>query len=712
MPGAPVDIPAISGPIHTLPSSNLAGTSDTVALPVQGVTGGVPVPVSITSGGTGGGAVTAVSGAFVDGAITTIGTEADTAWGGSGSSTVIAALKAIYAKVAGTLTATISGAVSVTGTFWQATQPISAASLPLPAGAATSANQPTAAAQGSATAAQTGILAEAAVTTAAPTYTTAQTSPLSLTLAGGLRVDGSGVTQPISAAALPLPTGAMQQTGGSVAIAGTAAISAVSLPLPAGAAQDGADATGVTQFTGGVGIRGWLSGIFSKLSNALAVTQSGTWTVQPGNTANTTAWKVDGSAVTQPVSTASLPLPAGASTAAKQPALGTAGAASADVLSVQGVASMTALKIDGSGVTQPVSGTVTANAGTNLNTSALALAANQTLPYTPVTPAAATATKGLLLGGQYNGTSLPSFTSGQQGFIPVDQNGALNSGFDGQQFSPASVTSAATIFTQDMTGYQSITVHVTSPGTSCTLQYETSEDNINWLSATGYNSNVGTGSSAVSISTTAILMIFPKKGRYFRARVSIYGSGTVAVIYSLHKATAVLTTGSIAVQGPSASGTTVGGLPVVVGFDARTSNLSVANGQGVYGVSTLAGAQIVYPWSIPELTWQFAAASGGIVNTTTAVTLKAAGAAGIINYLKGLDISTDVLGTATQLAIRDGAAGTVIWRGKLQTTSLPLTNIVFAPPLRGSAATLMEAVTLTASGTGGVYINAQGFQGP
>lgn len=34
----------------------------------------------------------------------------------------------------------------------------------------------------------------------------------------------------------------------------------------------------------------------------LAVTQSGTWTVQPGNTANTTAWKVDGSAVTQPVS--------------------------------------------------------------------------------------------------------------------------------------------------------------------------------------------------------------------------------------------------------------------------------------------------------------------------------------------------------------------------------------------------------------------------
>lgn len=38
------------------------------------------------------------------------------------------------------------------------------------------------------------------------------------------------------------------------------------------------------------------------VSGTVAATQSGTWTVQPGNTANTTAWKVDGSAVTQPVS--------------------------------------------------------------------------------------------------------------------------------------------------------------------------------------------------------------------------------------------------------------------------------------------------------------------------------------------------------------------------------------------------------------------------
>lgn len=95
--------------------------------------------------------------------------------------------------------------------------------------------------------------------------------------------------------------------------------------------------------------------------------------------ASMTPIKVDGSGVTQPISgtvtanagtgtfaisATSLPLPSGAATAAKQPAFGTAGSAASDVITVQGIASMTALKIDGSAVTQPVSGTVTANAGT------------------------------------------------------------------------------------------------------------------------------------------------------------------------------------------------------------------------------------------------------------------------------------------------------------------------------------------------------------
>lgn len=46
----------------------------------------------------------------------------------------------------------------------------------------------------------------------------------------------------------------------------------------------------------------WNIGTVTSVTGPVPASQSGTWTVQPGNTANTTAWKVDGSAVTQPIS--------------------------------------------------------------------------------------------------------------------------------------------------------------------------------------------------------------------------------------------------------------------------------------------------------------------------------------------------------------------------------------------------------------------------
>lgn len=88
------------------------------------------------------------------------------------------------------------------------------------------------------------------------------------------------------------------------------------------------------------------------VSGTVAATQSGTWTVQPGNTANTTAWKVDGSAVTQPVS--------GTFFQATQPVSGTITANQGGTWTVQpgNTANTTAWKVDGSAVTQPVSGSV------------------------------------------------------------------------------------------------------------------------------------------------------------------------------------------------------------------------------------------------------------------------------------------------------------------------------------------------------------------
>lgn len=125
-----------------------------------------------------------------------------------------------------------------------------------------------------------------------------------------LKVDGSGVTQPVSGtiavtgvateATLGARTGSLTETAPATDTASsgingrlqrvaqrlTSMITLLGGGLPSALSSDRlkVDGSGVTQPISG------------------SVAQSGTWTIQPGNTANTTAWKVDGSAVTQPVS--------------------------------------------------------------------------------------------------------------------------------------------------------------------------------------------------------------------------------------------------------------------------------------------------------------------------------------------------------------------------------------------------------------------------
>jgi hypothetical protein len=153
---------------------------------------------------------------------------------------------------------------------------------------------------------------------------------------------------------ISLPTGAstsaLQSTGNSslssidTKLSGTIAISAASLPLPSGASTEATLAAASAKLPATLGQHSMAASLSVALASdqsSIPVTQSGTWTtgrtwslstgsdsvnaaqsgtwiVQPGNTANTTAWKVDNSAVTQPISAAALPLPSGASTSALQ----------------------------------------------------------------------------------------------------------------------------------------------------------------------------------------------------------------------------------------------------------------------------------------------------------------------------------------------------------------------------------------------------------
>jgi hypothetical protein len=103
-------------------------------------------------------------------------------------------------------------------------------------------------------------------------------------LAGTLAVSASSLPLPSGAATSTLQSsiitalGSPAQAGGAVSVSNfpsTQTVSAVSLPLPTGAAQDGTDATAAVQPTGGAGIRGWLSGIYTKLTGTLSVSWSG-----------------------------------------------------------------------------------------------------------------------------------------------------------------------------------------------------------------------------------------------------------------------------------------------------------------------------------------------------------------------------------------------------------------------------------------------------
>lgn len=172
-------------------------------------------------------------------------------------------------------------------------------------------------AQGSTTSGQAGQLIQGAVTTSAPSYTTAQTSPLSLDTSGNLR------TTTTLGASSNVIGHVITDTGSTTAVTGTVTISGT-VTANAGTNLN----TSLLALESG----GNLASIKTDVDN-LNLSQGSTTSGQKGNLilgAVTTAAPTYTTAQSNPLS------------------LTTAGA----------------LRIDGSGSTQPISGTVTANAGT------------------------------------------------------------------------------------------------------------------------------------------------------------------------------------------------------------------------------------------------------------------------------------------------------------------------------------------------------------
>jgi hypothetical protein len=170
------------------------------------------------------------------------------------------------------------------------------------------------------------------------------------------------------------PSRALSSATDSVTIAGTIiatnpSVSPTGAAVPASgtyvAVDVGGNLTGLTGTANGLKVDG--SAVTQPVSGSVTVTQATAANLNATVTGMVAAtqsgtWNVDNVYGT-------VSLPTGASTSAKQPALGTAGTASADIITVQGIAGATAVKVDGSASTQPISGSVTVTQATasNLN---------------------------------------------------------------------------------------------------------------------------------------------------------------------------------------------------------------------------------------------------------------------------------------------------------------------------------------------------------
>lgn len=291
---------------------------------------------------------------------------------GGNSATVTAsnALKvdgsAVTQPVSGTVTANQGGTWNINNI---------SGTISLPTGAATETTlAKLTQTQGSTTSGQSGPLVQGAVTTAAPTYTTAQTSPLSLTTAGALRIDGSAVTQPVSGtvtANIGTTNGlALDATVAKLTIAQGTALGSNTQALMGGSVTTAAPTYTTGQINplslttaGALRIDG--SGTTQPVSGTVTANQGGTWNITnisgtvslpTGASTETTLAKL-AQAQGSTTSGQSGPLMQGAVTTASP----TYTTAQTNPLSLTTAG---ALRVDGSAVTQPVSGTVTSNQGT------------------------------------------------------------------------------------------------------------------------------------------------------------------------------------------------------------------------------------------------------------------------------------------------------------------------------------------------------------
>ena len=216
-----------------------------------------------------------------------------------------------------------------------------------------------------------------------------------------------------------------------------------------------------------------------------------------------------------------------------------------------------------------------------------------------------------------------------------------------------------------------------------------------------------TNAGGTVVKRTDVRLSFVRVFDYLRERVEIQPSSVQATSVPV-QLTHQPSVNALATAGAAAHDAAVSGNPLRIAGRALTANYAnVATGDTADLITTLQGALITRPFQIPELEWSYAAAAGGIVNTTDVVLATAAGA-GLRRYLTSLFVK-NVNATATEVVVKDGAS-TVIWRGHLSANMTSGDLVIFQSPIETSANAALNFACITTGAQ--VYVNAQGYIAP
>lgn len=152
-----------------------------------------------------------------------------------------------------------------------------------------------------------------------------------------------------------------------------------------------------------------------------------------------------------------------------------------------------------------------------------------------------------------------------------------------------SVTSATTVVSRSLAGYSGGAFQVTSSGSGCTVTYEHSVDGVTWLTMPVLISNIATGTPAVTTNANGIYS-FVSGAAHVRARVSTYGSGTVAISLVLKRRPLNIFGTSLAGSNSPIGSVTVTGTATVSGTATVTGNVNTGTGYTDSVANLAAGA--------------------------------------------------------------------------------------------------------------------------